>query len=115
MSAENGNGQNGNGTGNPDEKPVATMPGKHGGWLKRGGTNPGGGRPRSAVRAMLVQEFSDQIPELKKELEAGKISRIEFANLCAKYGLGTTVTETDTEGNDAIRVIREPRRLPVDF
>ena len=37
--------------------------------------------------------------------------RLKAIDLLAKYGLGTTVTETDTEGHDVIRVIREPRIL----
>ncbi len=105
---------NGNGTKNPVEKPVEMMPGRNGGMLKRGGT-VGPGRPRSAVRDMLLHELMEQIPKLKREIgKKGKVSRKEYADLCAKYGLGTTVTETDTEGRDAIRVIREPRRLHVD-
>jgi len=53
---------------------------------------------------MLVQEFAAQMPLLKREIgKKGKVSRKEYADLCAKSGLGTTVTETDTEGNDAPR------------
>lgn len=105
---------NGNGSGNSGENsgPVL-VPGPHGGMLRRG--NPGNsGRPRSKVRNMLVDEFAEQIPELKKELAEGKITRMEFATLCARFGLGTTITETDAEGNDAIRVVREPRTLVND-
>ena len=32
----------------------------------------------------------------------------------AKYGLGTTITETDSDGNSVIRVVREPRALVHD-
>lgn len=41
-----------------------------------------------------------------------KLNRAEqrLADFRGKYGLGTTVTETDTEGRDAIRVVREPLR-----
>ncbi len=64
---------------------------------------------------MLVNEFVAQLPHLRREVKEGRLERIKFAEMCAKYGLGTTVTETDTEGNDvAIRVIREPRTLLVD-
>ena len=91
---------------------AVTMPGRNGGTLRRGGiARAGPGRPRTAVRNMLVEEFAEQIPELKKDLKAGKITRLEFATLCARYGLGTTITETDTEGHDVIRVVREPRSL----
>jgi hypothetical protein len=31
-----------------------------------------------------------------------------LANFEAKYGVGTTITETNTDGHDVIRVIREP-------
>jgi hypothetical protein len=81
------------------------MPGRFGGSLRRGGGNPkrNGGRPRNEVRAMLVNEFVAQLPQLKREVKAGKLDRIRFAEMCAKYGLGTTITETDTEGNDVTR------------
>ena len=46
---------------------------------------------------------------------ASKNDRLKALEFLAKYGLGTTITETDTEGNDkVIRVIREPRTLIVD-
>lgn len=65
---------------------------------------------------MLLAEFLEQMPKLKAEIgKKGKITRKEYTELCAKYGLGTTITETDTEGNDVlIRVTREPRTLIVD-
>ncbi len=64
---------------------------------------------------MLIAEFVAQLPHLKREVKEGKLDRLKFAEMCARYGLGTTITETDTEGNDvAIRVIREPRTLLVD-
>jgi hypothetical protein len=73
------------------------------------------GRPRNEVREMLIVEFLAQLPKLKRDVESGALDRLRFAEMCAKYGLGTTITETDTEGNDvAIRVIREPRMLIVD-
>lgn len=84
---------------------VAFMPGRNGGRLRRGGgAPPGPGRPRKEVRNLLLAEFLEQLPKLKSEIgKPGKITRKEFADLCAKYGLGTTITETDTEGNDAER------------
>jgi hypothetical protein len=92
------------------------MPGRNGGRLRRGGVNRGAGRPRKEIRDMLLVEFVEQLPKLKAEIgKDGKITRKEFAELCGKYGLGTTITETDAEGNDvAIRVIREPRTLLAD-
>jgi hypothetical protein len=61
------------------------------------------GRPRKAVRDMLIAEFEAQIPLLKREVTQGKLERVKFAELCAKYGMGTTITETDTEGDDVPR------------
>ena len=61
--------------------------------------NPRIGCPR------IAQEIADD----EKASHADRLRALDFL---AKYGLGTTVTETDTDGNDvAIRVIREPRRL----
>lgn len=54
---------------------------------------------------MLVAEFVAQIPLLKSEVTRGKLSRKEYADMCAKYGLGTTITETDTEGNDVPQAV----------
>lgn len=102
MSSHGANG-NGNGTvENPVDNPVM-MPGRNGGQLKRGGTlSPG--RPRKEVRNMLLNEFVSQIPKLKREIgKKGKVTRKEYTELCGRFSLGTTVTETDTEGNDAPR------------
>lgn len=91
------------------------MPGKHGGWLRRGGSNGGaGGRPPSAIRATMREALADRIPILEAIADDPKASvadRMKAVDLLGKYGLGTTVTETDTEGHDAIRVLREPMRL----
>jgi hypothetical protein len=100
VSGSNGNG---NGHGNPVAN-LVFMPGKNGGKLKRGNT-VNVGRTRKVVRDMLVAEFAAQMPLLKGEVTRGKLSRKEYADLCAKYGLGTTITETDTEGNDVPRPV----------
>jgi hypothetical protein len=68
-----------------------------------GGKKGRSGRPRNEVRDLLVKEFAAQIPQLKRDVKSGKLDRIRFAEMCAKYGLGTTITETDTEGNDVTR------------
>jgi len=83
---------------------VAFMPGRNGGRLRRGGiAGPGPGRPRKVVRDMLLAEFIAQMPKLKAEIgKPGKITRKEYAEMCAKYGLGTTITETDADGNDVM-------------
>lgn len=41
----------------PRPNPAATMPGKNGGTLRRGGTNPGSGRPATASFAQFVREL----------------------------------------------------------
>ena len=112
MSA-NGNGTNGNEK-SPEGTPVQFMPGKHGGKLRRGGSNGGaGGRPPSAVREKLRGAAWKRIKELERIADASEHDgdRLRALDLMFKYGLGTTVTETDTEGHDVIRVIREPRIL----
>jgi hypothetical protein len=56
-------------------------------------------------RLKIAQQIAD-------DPKASPSDRLTAIDLLAKYGLGTTITETDTNGNDvAIRVIREPRRL----
>ena len=86
----------------------AVMPGRNGGTLKRGGAipgaKPGAGRPpselREKMRGSLAQriQIAEQIADNKKSSDADRLRALDFL---AKYGLGTTITETDTEGNDA--------------
>lgn len=136
MSDTNGNGQNGNGheENNGHANGNGLIPQPHGGALKPGGTkgNKGGpGRPPSLIRAKCRGAFARRIKLLAEIAEgealevvrdatgrettmrksASVADRLKALDLLGKYGLGTTVTETDTEGRDAIRVIREPMRL----
>ena len=112
MSEGNGNG---NGDGKPVEKSVRMMPGKNGGLLRRGGnTTPGSGRPPSAIREKLRGAAWKRVRELERIADYAKsdADRMRALDLMFKYGLGTTMTETDTEGNDvSVRVTREPLRL----
>jgi hypothetical protein len=76
--------------------------------LRRGGTNKGGtGRPPSVIREKLRGSFDKRVKVLEQiadgKLAASVADRLKAIDLLAKYGLGTTVTETDTEGNDAPR------------
>lgn len=86
----------------------------HGGALNSGGKpgNKGGpGRPPSALRAKLREAAWRRIDVLRQiadDPKATQNDRMKAVDLMLKYGVGTTVTETDTEGKDAIRVIREP-------
>lgn len=102
------------------------IPQPHGGALKPGGTKGhrgGGGRPPSIIREKCRTAFWKQLKLLEqiaegealeivkdatgRETEMRKSApiseRLKAVDLMAKYGLGTTVTETDTEGNDAPR------------
>ena len=90
-----------------------SIPGRNGGRLRNGGTNKGGpGRPPSEIRSKLRGSFADRIKVAEQIADNPKSSpadRLRALDLLAKYGLGTTITETDTEGNDVtIRVIRVP-------
>lgn len=105
----------------PITAPREFIPGRNGGRLLLGGKpgNKGGpGRPPSTIRAVAREEFADLIPELVKiarSKTSSKADKCRAIDLLGKYGLGTTVTETDTEGRDrVIRVVREPRRVSVD-
>jgi hypothetical protein len=116
-----------------DTKPVEQYVPPHGnGRLNRGGYHGGGQKPSllrqslrrtipGTVRAMrnrieemrrLVKQRAEEKPEAtairlrdQAQLFAAEKS---LADYLAKYGLGTTFTETDGEGNSVIRVIREP-------
>lgn len=101
-----GNGKNAKENANPDVHLAPASP-RNGNRLRVGkgigGVKGRSGRPRKAVRDMLVDEFAAQLPQLKREVTQGKLERIKFAELCAKYGMGTTITETDADGNDVPR------------
>lgn len=70
---------------------------------------PNAGRPPSEIRAILRQSFYDRIPMLQRIADNEELSpsdRMKAADMLAKYGLGSTVTATDTEG-------KEPRHAVV--
>jgi hypothetical protein len=110
--------------------PVVTptlVPQSHGGAIRQGGNpgNKGGpGRPPSAIRAALRQSFEERVKVLESIADGEVVfklrsdgekpsaadltkvipsvaDRLKAMDLLAKYGLGTTSTQTDTEGNDA--------------
>jgi hypothetical protein len=72
------------------------------------------------IRALEPLRDNEEKDEAKittkiHDLERLMRARMQLAEFLARYGLGTTMTETDTAGNDvAIRVVREPRMLIVD-
>jgi hypothetical protein len=96
-----------------DKKIAGTIPGRNGGRLNRGGTkgNKGGpGRPPSAIRQKLRGTFEERIKviaAIADDENASTSDRLRALDLMAKYGLGTTSTSTDTEGND----VQRPGRL----
>jgi hypothetical protein len=81
--------------------PLGAHPGNTGGKKGRSG------RPTSAVREACRAAFDKRIHLLKKiadgKLVADMAERLRAIDMLAKYGIGTTVTETDTEGNDVER------------
>lgn len=115
MSAE-GNGSNGNGnTADNTADGAPGIPFSKGFDPRRGhGLKGRAGRPVSEIREKVRGSFDQRIAileEIADNPESDDSDRIKAVDLLGKYGLGTTVTETDTEGHDAIRVIREPMRL----
>lgn len=114
------------------------MPGRNGGTLLVGGTQ-GGRKPsyiREGLRLNLLateQRLREQCRAMEAVIESRKetlgvayanspacmtdldtLNKAEsrYAEFCAKYGLGTTTTATDTEGNDAGTTA--PGRLTAD-
>lgn len=84
----------------PVTNPVPMMPGKNGGMLRRGGTNPGAGAPPSAIRDLFkgdllatrekLVEFMDN-DDVCDECGRGEIKHadlIRLADFFAKYGIG---------------------------
>lgn len=87
---------------------VALVPQPHGGALHRGGVpgNPGGGRPRSEVRAAALEGADVAIPKLIAILKHPKskpMARIQAADKLLKYGLGTVREVSVDEVKDRLR------------
>lgn len=73
---------------------VKLIPQPHGGALAAGGIpgNPGGGRPRSEVRAAALEGAAEAIPKLRAMIETGDARPeviVQAADKLLKYGLGT--------------------------
>lgn len=113
-------GGNGNGTKLATELPMVVP--KHGrGKLLRGGVvghRGAGGRTPSALREKMRGALATRIKiaqDIADDEDATSADRLRALDFLGKYGLGTTITETDTEGRDVqISVVRQPRRLVVD-
>lgn len=112
----------GNGNGVKLAPELATIVPRHGnGKLLAGGKvghRGAGGRTPSALRDAMRQALKPRIKiaqEIADDVKASSADRLRALDLLGKYGLGTTITETDTEGRDVqISVVRIPRRLTVD-
>jgi hypothetical protein len=77
------------------------------------GGKPGrSGRPPSAVREAMREAFADRIHLLEGFADDASLSvsdRLRALEQLARYGLGATVTQTDTEGNtpQTVRVLHQ--------
>jgi len=67
-----------------DGNSVVTMPGKHGGWLKVGGSHVRTGRPRSEVLALVrdkaVSDAAPVLAELARDKKQPGAVRVEAAS-----------------------------------
>lgn len=72
----------------------ALIPQPHGGAIRNGGTNIGGtGRPPSAIRASLREDFDTRrkiLNEIADDTDAPRAERIKAVETIGKFGLGTT-------------------------
>lgn len=95
---------------------------KHGnGMLLSGGTNKGGpGRPPSIIRMRSRALYERWLEWAEGAVGTGQLDpevMNVIGNTAGRYGLGTTITETDHDGKTTekvIRVIREDRPLRRD-
>ena len=87
--------------------------------MKRGGRNPGSGRPPNVIKARCRKDFYEVMP-LLKEMARGKgkdkdgkvidldikfADRIRAIDVLGKHGLDSSVTLTDVR--EALRLTRE--------
>lgn len=95
---------------NPVRDPDArTMPGRNGGTLRVGGTNPNAGRPRDAVRAAMLGALDNRLPRLIALADCGEPAvELRALDLLARYGLGTS-NELDSRIRDERTLTREER------
>ena len=99
-------------------KPAAPdkVPQSHGGALNAGGTvghRGAGGRPRDAVRAVMLEGLNAALPrliELSKDPDPS--IAIKAADMLAKYGLGTS-NQLDTTVRDKRVLTRSEREAKV--
>jgi hypothetical protein len=83
---------------------------KHGRGRLRTGSKPGNtagpGRPPSVLRERMRGALEARIAiaeQIADDKKASHTDRLRALDFLAKYGMGTTVTETDSQGNDVPR------------
>lgn len=92
--------------GNPVSNPVPqTMPGRRGGTLKRGGTNPGAGRPPNEFRRALLSlvDRKDVLAHIQTALDAGPDDKGDFwqaVKYCTDQGAGKAPETKKIEGDE---------------
>ena len=80
---------------------VTTVPQKHGGALKSGGTpgNKGGGRPSNALRGSLREILDEGLPHLKRfvtgEKDARPADQLKAIDIAARHGLAKEAYDED--------------------
>jgi hypothetical protein len=88
---------------------LVPQPGGRGALLSGGvpGHKGAGGRPPNALREEMRGDLGTVLQKLRARYERGELDDLDYANFLAKYGVGTTQTQTDTKGNDVERALRE--------
>lgn len=86
--------------------PIELHPELRGRGPKKGA--PNAGRPPSAIRASMRLALDQRIhvlAQIADDPNATPIERMKAIDLLGKYGMGTTITETDTDGQDVARPV----------
>ena len=69
---------------------------------------PNAGRPPSAIRAAMRESLDARLhilAEIADDASKTPIERMKALDMLGKYGMGTTVTETDSDGKDVPRSV----------
>ena len=69
---------------------------------------PNAGRPPSAIRAAMRESLDARLhilAEIADDPSKTPIERMKALDMLGKYGMGTTITETDAEGKDVPRSV----------
>ncbi|MFN9203858.1 MAG: hypothetical protein ACK6DP_12435 [Gemmatimonas sp.] len=69
---------------------------------------PNAGRPPSAIRAAMRTALDERLhilADIADDPSKTPIERMKALDMLGKYGMGTTITETDNEGKDVPRAV----------